>query len=320
MAGEEKSPSVKPGEAEEDISVAIVPANEPIIRDLIYTVRGTQVMLDSDLARLYQVETGALNRAAKRNEDRFPEDFRFRLTREELDQLRCQIGILAGQDHETKIGRTYMPFVYTEQGVAMLSGVLRSAVAVQASIRIMRAFVEMRHFIASNAAMFEQVRGVELKLLEYQRTTDERFERVFDYMNTHEAPRQKVFFDGQVWDAFELLVSLVHQAEHEIVLIDGYVDTSTLSILAKKTDGVNAIVWAHPRTRLDQHDIDTFNAQYPQLEIRHTTAFHDRFLIIDGTQGYFVGASLKDAGKKSFAISRIEDYESVRAILTRLER
>ncbi|WP_165248053.1 ORF6N domain-containing protein [Adlercreutzia sp. ZJ141] len=320
MVKEEKSPSVKPVEAEEDISVAIVPANEPIIRDLIYTVRGTQVMLDSDLARLYQVETGALNRAAKRNEDRFPEDFRFRLTREELDQLRCQIGILAGQDHETKIGRTYMPFVYTEQGVAMLSGVLRSAVAVQTSIRIMRAFVEMRHFIASNAAMFEQVRGVELKLLEYQRTADERFERVFDYMNTHEAPRQKVFFDGQVWDAFELLVSLVHQAEREIVLIDGYVDTSTLSILAKKTDGVNAIVWTHPRTRLDQHDIDTFNAQYSQLEIRHTTVFHDRFLIIDGTQGYFVGASLKDAGKKSFAISRIEDYESVRAILARLER
>ncbi|NHM14957.1 ORF6N domain-containing protein [Xiamenia xianingshaonis] len=320
MAKQEKNPSAELMETEENTAVAIVPANEPAIRDLIYTVRGVQVMLDSDLAKLYQVETGALNRAAKRNEDRFPEDFRFRLTREECDNLKCQIGILAGQDYEMKIGRTYMPFVYTEQGVAMLSGVLRSDIAVQTSVRIMRAFVEMRHFIASNAAMFEQVRGVELKLLEYQKTTDERFERVFDYMDTHEAPKQKVFFDGQVWDAFELLVSLVQRAKREIVLIDGYVDTGTLSILAKKQGGVDVVVWTHPHTRLDQHDVDTFNVQYPQLEIRHTTAFHDRFLILDGVEGYFVGASFKDAGKKSFAIARIEGEELVGAILSRLER
>ncbi len=129
-----------------------------------------------------------------------------------------------------------------------------------------------------------------------------------------------MFFNEQVWDAFELLVSLVRRAEREIVLIDGYVDTGTLSILAKKAKGVNVTVWTHPRTRLDQHDIDAFNAQYPQLEVRHTTAFHDRFLILDGAQGYFVGASLKDAGKKSFAISRIEGEELVSAILSRLER
>lgn len=317
--------ALEPDEIEED-EIAAVPANKVAIRDLIYTVRDAQVMLDSDLAMLYEVETGALNRAAKRNEDRFPEDFRFRLTREEVEDVRCQIGILAGQEGEPTIGRTYLPYVYTEQGVAMLSGVLRSKVAIDVSVRIMRAFVEMRHFIASNAAMFEQIRAVELRQLEYQREneehhrlTDERFERVFDYMETRKAPAQKVFFDGQIWDAFELLVDLVQRAEREIVLIDGYVDSGTLNILAKKAEGVSVTIWTHPHTRLSRRDVETFNAQYPQLAVRHTTAFHDRFLVLDGAEGYFVGASLKDAGKKSFAISRIEDAESVAAILARLE-
>lgn len=270
------------------------------IRDMIYTVRGHQVMLDSDLAELYEVETKALNRAAKRNEDRFPEDFRFKLTREELDNLRCQIGALAGQDTDSSIGRTYLPHVYTEQGVAMLAGVLRSKVAIDASVRIMRAFVEMRHFIADNAHMFEQIRSIDHRLDSLERSTDERFERVFDYMETHEAPSQKVFFEGQVYDAFELLVSLVQRAKREIVLIDGYVDTGTLNILAKKQPGVSVTVWTHPKTSLTARDVATLNVQYPALEVRHTASFHDRFLILDGTEGYLVEASLKDAGKKSF--------------------
>ncbi|MDY3129330.1 MAG: ORF6N domain-containing protein [Berryella intestinalis] len=270
------------------------------IRDMIYTVRGHQVMLDSDLAELYEVETKALNRAAKRNEDRFPEDFPFKLTREELDNLRCQIGALAGQDTDSSIGRTYLPHVYTEQGVAMLAGVLRSKVAIDASVRIMRAFVEMRHFIADNAHMFEQIRSIDHRLDSLERSTDERFERVFDYMETHEAPSQKVFFEGQVYDAFELLVSLVQRAKREIVLIDGYVDTGTLNILAKKQPGVSVTVWTHPKTSLTARDVATLNVQYPALEVRHTASFHDRFLILDGTEGYLVEASLKDAGKKSF--------------------
>ena len=213
-----------------------------------------------------------------------------------------------------------MPRAFTEQGVSRLSAVLRSDTAVDVSVRIMDSFVEMRHFIASNAAMFEQIRAVELRQLEYQKTTDERFECVFDYMETHEAPRQKVFFDGQVYDAFELLVSLVRKAERSIVLVDGYADAGTLNILAKKADGVEVAVWTHPRTGLTQLDVDTFNAQYPQLAVEHTTAFHDRFLILDDEEGYFVGASLKDAGKKSFAIARIEDAETVAGILARLQR
>lgn len=211
-----------------------------------------------------------------------------------------------------------MPRVFTEQGVAMLSAVLRSETAIRVSVQIMDAFVEMRHFVASNAVMFEQIRAVELRQLEYQRATDERFERVFDYMDSHDAPRQKVFFEGQIYDAFELLVSLVKRAEHEIVLIDGYVDVGTLNVLAKKAEGVSVTVWTRLKTCLTQCDIDAFNAQYSRLDVRHTTAFHDRFLILDGVEGYFVGASLKDAGKKSFAVSRIEDETLVRAILMRL--
>ena len=152
---------------------AIALAGEPPIRDLIYIVRDTQVMLDSDLARLYQVETSALNRAAKRNEDRFPEDFRFQLTRDEYENLRCQIGISSDDLRKFATGgRRYLPYAYTEQVVAMLSAVLRSDTAVRVSVQIMKSFVEMRHFIAGNAAMFERVRTVELRQLEYQRTTD----------------------------------------------------------------------------------------------------------------------------------------------------
>ena len=260
---------------------ALAPASDPEIKNLIYTVRGQQVMLDSDLARLYGVETKALNRAAKRNEDRFPTDFRFQLTDDEYGYLRCQFGTSSGELREFGTGRRrYMPIVYTEMGVAMLASVLRSKIAVEASIRIMRAFVEMRHFIANNAAMFEQIRAVELRQLEYQKTTDERFERVFDYMETHDASKQKVFFEGQVFDAFELLVSLVQRAKREIVLIDGYVDTATL---------------------------------------RHTTAFHDRFLILDSSEAYLIGASLKGAGKKSFAVTRIADATIIESILARLD-
>jgi hypothetical protein len=215
--------------------------------------------------------------------------------------------------------------MFTEQGVSMLSAVLRSPTAIEVSIKIMDAFVEMRHFIADNAHMFEQIRSVERRQLEtsaqlaqYQKSTDERFERVFDYMETHEELRQKVFFEGQVYYAFKPLVSLVQRAKESITLIDGYVDAGTLNILAKKTEGVSVTIWTHPKTKLTTKDVETFNAQYPELTVRHTTSFHDRFLILDGTEGYLVGASLKDAGKKSFAIARIEDQSIIEAIISKL--
>ena len=297
---------------------AIALSSDAQIRDMIYTVRGQQVMLDSDLAELYGVETKVLNQAVSRNSKRFPDRFCFRVTREEAESLRSQIVTLRPEPGKQDTWWRYMPRVFTEQGVSMLSAVLRSDTAIDVSVRIMDAFVEMRHFIADNAHMFEQIRSIDHRLDGLERSTDERFERVFDYMEIHEASSQKVFFEGQVYDAFELLVSLVQRAKREIVLIDGYVDTGTLNILAKKGPSVTVTVWTHPKASLTKRDVETFNAQYPTLEVRHTASFHDRFLILDGTEGYLVGASLKDAGKKSFAIARLEDSSVISSIVAAL--
>lgn len=221
---------------------------------------------------------------------------------------------------EKRGGRRYLPYAFTEQGVAMLSAVLRSETAVRVSVQIMDAFVEMRHQLLSNAALLGRVRDVETRQLELERSTDERFERVFDFMGERVIPEQRVFFDGQAWDAFELLVSLVQRAERELVLVDSYVDTATLSILSKKRDGVTATVWTHPRARLAKTEVAAFNAQHPVLEVRHTTSFHDRFLLLDGREGYLIGASLKDAGKRCFAVTRIEDEATVCDIMSRLSK
>lgn len=212
-----------------------------------------------------------------------------------------------------------MPYVYTEQGISMLASVLRSEIAINASIRIMRTFVEMRRFIANNALLFERISNVELKQLEYQKQTDEKLEQIFEYISEHEEASQKVFFDGQIYDAFSLIVSLIQKAEKEITLIDGYVDIGTLNLLAKKNDGVSVTVYTHQRTRLSNKDVENFNAQYPALEVKYTGVFHDRFLILDEKTAYHIGASLKDAGKKTFGITLINDESITKDILQRLE-
>lgn len=287
--------------------------SEVTIKNLIYVIRGQQVMLDSDLAMLYQVETKVFNQAVKRNIERFPEKFRFQLTKEEYDSLRSQFVTSNG-----KGGRRYMPYVFTEQGIAMLSAVLRSEIAIQISIKIMDAFVEMRRFLASNALMFERINEMEVKQLAFQKSTEEKFDKIFHYISEHEESSQKIFFDGQIYDAFSLLVDLVSRAEKKLVLVDNYVDVGTLNILAKKKSDVEVIVYTVRRTRLSEADVNNFNQQYTTLEIKYTGVFHDRFLIIDDTCAYHIGASIKDAGKKCFGISLIEDTRIVKDILERL--
>lgn len=272
---------------------------QPSIEKMIYVIRDKQVMLDSDLAILYQVETGALNRAVKRNISRFPEDFRFQLTKEEYQNLRCQTGISSfAQDENNYGGRRTLPYVFTEQGISMLASVLHSEVAIKVSIGIMRTFVEMRRFIANNALLFERISNVELKQLEYQKQTDEKLDQIFD--------------------AFSLIVSLIQKAEKEIVLIDGYVDIGTLNLLTKKNENVTVVMYTLKRTKLSQEDVNNFNSQYPLLEVRYTKVFHDRFLILDKKNVYHIGASLKDAGKSVLEFL-IEDAGIVRDILQRLE-
>ena len=212
-----------------------------------------------------------------------------------------------------------MPYAFTEQGIAMLSAVLRSEKAIQVSIRIMNAFVEMRHFIANNAMMFERINIVELKQLELQRQANEKFDQIFEYIAEHEESAQKIFFEGQIYDAFSLISGLIRKADEDIILIDGYVDTQTLDFLSKKQPNVAAEIYTSARgCRLTNTEIKSFNSQYPFLSIHNASAFHDRFLILDHEIGYHVGASLKDAGKKCFAITRLEDGEVIRDILKRL--
>ena len=288
------------------------------IKSMIYVVRNQQVMIDSDLAMLYQVETKRLNEAVKRNIARFPEEFRFQLTAEETESLRSQFATLNENDGRGK-HRKYLPYVFTEQGIAMLSAVLRSDVAIQVSISIMKSFVEMRRFIANNTLLFERISTVELRQLEYQKQTDEKLEQIFEYISEHEESSQKIFFDGQIYDAFSLIVNLIQKADKEITLIDGYVDVGTLNLLSKKKSDVEVTIYTKKQTMLTKADVKNFNAQYPTLKIKYTEVFHDRFLILDRVTAYHVGASLKDAGKKCFGINLIQDAGIIKDILQRLE-
>lgn len=290
------------------------------IQNLVYTIRGQQVMLDSDLANLYGYEVKRLNEQVRRNINRFPTDFMFQLTIEEVELVKSQNAtspkdtLFEGQSG----GRRKLPYVFTEQGIYMLATVLRGELAEKQSIYIMRAFREMRHFITNNKLMFERIRDVELKQIEYQKQSDEKFTQIFDYISEHEESMQKIFFNGQIFDAFSLLTTFVKQADQKIILIDGYVDVATLNILAKKKKGVNVTVYTFPGTKITKKDIDTFNAQYPMLTVERTTIFHDRFLILDSRTGYHIGASLKDAGQKCFGINKIEDEKVISELLERV--
>ena len=291
----------------EDKNLVIVHNKE--IQSMIYTFRGRQVMLDSDLAMLYQVETKYLNRQRNRNAERFPEDFCFQLSKEEYEILRCQN--VTSKNENGSGGRRYLPYVFTEQGIAMLSSVLKSEVAAKASINIMRAFVEMRKFLISNNEMFARLDRVELKQLE----TDKKLEEVFDYIATTKEVKQKIFFNGQIYDAFSLMVEIVEKAEKELILIDNYVDVNTLNILSKKRKQVDVMIVTSGKGNLTKKDVTKFNSQYPKLTVKINEDFHDRFIIIDKKDVYHIGASIKDAGKKSFGITKLEEQDLIDSLL-----
>ena len=294
----------------EDKNLTIVENRE--IQNMIYTFRGRQVMVDSDLAELYKVTTGNLNKAMKRNLLRFPEHFCFQLTELEYENLRFQNGISSSNNNYG--GRRYMPYVFTEQGIAMLSVVLKSDVAVEVSIKIMNSFVEMRNFLLSNKEMFSRLDRVELKQLE----TDRKLEEVFDYIASNTEVKQNIFFDGQIYDAFSFIVGLIQKAKKAIILIDNYVDINTLNILCKKNKNVKIKIYTSGKGNLTTKDINKFNAQYEELTVKINTDFHDRFLIIDRVEVYHIGASIKDAGKKSFGITKIEDKDLVKSLINKV--
>ena len=250
------------------------------IEPLIKVIRGQQVMLDKDLAMLYGVEAKVLNQAVKRNVERFPNDFRFQLTKEEC--LRSQIVTL-----NEKQGKhlKYMPYAFTEQGVAMLSSVLRSQTAIEVNIQIMRAFVSMRHFMVNNASVFSRLETIEYHQLEMQQhlqESDKRIEEVFRRLDEGNAkPKQGVFYNGQVYDAYTFVSDLIKSAKKRIVLIDNYVDETVLTLLDKRDNNVSAIIYTQQISRQFQLDIDRHNAQYAPIDVETFRLSHDRFLCID---------------------------------------
>ena len=288
------------------------------IENRIFHFRGTQVMLDSDLANTYKVETRVLNQAVNRNIERFPELFRFQLTEAEFENWKSQI--VMSENHNLKSqnvmssahgGRRSLPYAFTEQGVAMLSAVLRSDVAVKVSIQIISAFVEMRKFIANHYGLLQRMDGIERKQLE----TDKKFEQVFKALESKNIiPNQGIFFDGQVFDAYELASKIIRSAKISIVLIDNYIDETTLTHLSKKAKTVKVVLLTKTMSNQLNLDVKKANEQYGNFEIREFASSHDRFIIIDNSDVYHLGASLKDLGKKWFAFSKM-DKSSVSSII-----
>ena len=271
----------------------------------IYTIRNVQVMLASDLAKMYGVETKILNQAVKRNEARFPSAFRFQLTKDEHIVLRSQSVTLknGGQGQHEK----YRPYVFTEQGVAMLSAVLKSQTAIEVSIKIIDAFVKMRTLIQENILLFQRMEKVEKLQAALAFETNQKFKQIFNALeNCTDLPVQGVFFDGQMFDAYCFVSDLIRSAKHSIILIDNYVDDTVLTLLAKRRKEVVAIIYTKASSKQLKLDIEKHNSQYPEIEIKHLKCAHDRFLILDHNKVYHIGASLKDLGKKWFAFSKIE--------------
>ncbi|WP_314549638.1 ORF6N domain-containing protein [uncultured Gemella sp.] len=282
------------------------------IKNMIYNIRGKQVMLDSDLASLYQVETKVFNQAVKRNIKRFPELFRFQLTEKEFNNLRSQSVTSSSNTHG---GRRYMPYVFTEQGIAMLSAVLKSDIAIEMSIKIINSFVEMRNLLMFSQELYSRLDRVELKQLE----TDKKLEEVFTYIARNKEVKQKIFFNGQIYDAFSFLVSIIQKANREIILIDNYIDIYTLNILCKKNSNVKVKIYTAGKGNLTTKDIEKFNEQYTNLTVKTNKNFHDRFLILDSNEVYHIGASIKDAGKKSFGVTKIEENCFKENLLSKIE-
>ena len=277
------------------------PALMENIQTMIFTIRGTQVMIDRDLAELYQVENKRLNEQVKRNNSRFPETFRFQLSNSEKNELVANCDRFEGMKHSA-----VNPYAFTEQGVSMLSAILRSETAIKVSIDIINAFVEMRRFIQHNANIFTRLDFVERRQIAFESETEKKFEKVFRALEVGVAPKQGVFYDGQVYDAYTFVADLIRKAKIRLIIIDNYIDDSVLTLLTKRHKGVEVTIYTKTISKQLALDLEKHNQQYPPITIDLFKSAHDRFLIIDDREIYHIGASLKDLGKKWFAFSRFE--------------
>ena len=278
--------------------------SEESIENRIFTIRGVQVMLDTDIAELFQIEVKRLNEQMKRNPGRFPMDFCFQLTEEDI--LRSQIATsrLWG-------GRRYLPYVYTEQGIIALAGVLRSGVAEHMAVEISRVFVSMRRFILENGDIIQRVAELQSRQITFENETAKKFETLFSYVDEKRFPKQMTFFDGQWFDAYDFISALFEKAEISILMIDPYCDRHALMYCAKKKAGVTLRICLGEHANLTNEDTEAFAKQYGPIFINRDTRFHDRYLILDGRECYHIGTSLNHAGKRVFGIHRIEDRDII---------
>ena len=271
------------------------------IEERIFTVRGKQVILDRDLAQLYGVEVSQMNRQVKRNIERFPEDFMFRLTKKEYEYLKCQNGI-----SNTRGGDRMLPYAFTEHGISMLAGLLRSPTAIDINIRIIRAFVEYRKLMFNYKYLFERIENIEHRQDNVEHKIEDALSRICNQENT---PKQGIFFDGQIFDAYSFVSDLVRKAARRIVLIDNYVDDTVLKIMDKRATGVTATIYTSRISEQLGLDIAKHNSQYSPIDVHSFSKAHDRFLIIDN-EVYLIGASIKDLGKKWFGFTLMENTDA----------
>jgi hypothetical protein len=278
------------------------------IENRIFTFRSNQVMIDRDLAEIYGIETKVLNQAVKRNIERFPSAFMFQLTGYEIIELVTICDRFQNMKHSS-----VMPYVFTEQGIAMLSAVLRSDTAVKVSIQIMNAFVEMRKLILGNAFLFQRLDKMELKQIE----SNQKFEQIFKALEHKQQPEKAIFFDGQMFDAYAFIADIIKNSGSSLILIDNYVDESVLLLLTKRKKAVSATIYTKQISKQFQLDLKKHNEQYPAIEVKILNESHDRFLIVDHKELYHIGASLKDLGKKWFAFSKMDSL--TKEVLARLK-
>jgi Cu/Ag efflux pump CusA len=279
------------------------------IENRIFTIRGKQVMFDRDLAEMYQVEVKRLNEQVKRNIDRFPETFRFQLNTQEKDELVANCDRFESLKHSA-----VNPYAFTEQGVAMLSAVLRSDIAVKVSIQIMNAFVELRKFVGQETLQHLRLSSIENKLIEH----DQKFNKLFSALENSELPQRGMYFDGQVYDAYQFVSDVIKNAKSSIILIDNYIDDSVLTLFSKRKKNVTATIYTASISKQLRLDLEKHNAQYPEVKAELFKQSHDRFLIIDEKELYHIGASLKDLGKKWFAFSRMDSL--CKDVLSKIKR
>jgi len=289
------------------------------IRDHIYMVHGVPVMFDYDLAHYYGIETKVLKQTVRRNMDSFPSDFMFSVPLKEYNSL---IINMRSQIVTTKRGGiAYAPFAFTEADLVMLSALLKSSIAVEVRLKVMRGFVEMQHFIISNAQVFERLDWMQRHMQEtdvHVAQTDEKVNQVLAIIEHNSLPaKEGIFFDGQMWDAYEFVSGLIRKAQKRIIVIDNYVDDSVLTLLDKRSDGVRAVLFTNTESKMFQLDVQKHNMQYAPIEVNRLSVSHDRFMWIDDTL-YHIGASLKDLGKKWFAFSEIVDQQTKEQLLQRL--